>query len=163
MYVHCLYIDKWPNSKCDFNNWIVIFHHFLHRMNSHFEVLIHLPFWSDLRSVQKIWPLPGPKDIYKMSALRGNSFFGRMIEGLGRLLLNVPCWMREIPYHLNTQEMCNEIMRTMPNTFHRIPDHFKTQEMCIKGAEVDPWHLYDVPDHSKIQKMCERAVEDDPS
>ena len=90
------------------------------------------------------------------------SFFERMIEGLGHLLSNVPCWIKEIPNHLKTQEMCdeavhlnslslayvpdrlrtqemcNEIMRTMPDAFHRIPDRFKTQEMCIKAVEVDP-------------------------
>ena len=119
-----------------------------------------------------------------MSALRGNSFFERMIEGLGHLLSNVTCWIKEIPNylktqemcdetvrinplllayvpdHLRTQEMCIEIMHTMPDAFHRIPDHFKTQKMCIKAVEVDPWQLKDVPDHYKTQEMCDKSMRD---
>ena len=26
VYIHCLYIDKWSNSRYSFNNWIIIFH-----------------------------------------------------------------------------------------------------------------------------------------
>ena len=37
-----------------------------------------------------------------------------------------------VPDHLWTQEMCIEIMRTMPDAFHCIRDHFKTQEICDK-------------------------------
>ena len=107
-----------------------------------------------------------------------------MIEGLGHLLSNVPCWIKEIPNRLKTQEMCdeavrinqlslvhvpdhlitqercNEIMSTMPDAFHCIPDRFKTKKMCIKAVEVDPWHLYNVADHFKTQKMCDKALRD---
>ena len=56
------------------------------------------------------------------------------------------------------QEMCNEIMRTMPDAFHCIPDRFKTQEMCIKAVEVDPSFLKFVPDHFKTKEMCDKAM-----
>ena len=118
-----------------------------------------------------------------MIALRGNRFFARLIEGLGHLLSNVLCWIKEIPNYLKTQEMCDEAVRiiplslayvqdhfrtqemcndafTMPHVFHRITDRFKTQEMCIKAVEVDPWQLKGVPDHFKTQKMCDKSVRD---
>ena len=65
--------------------------------------------------------------------------------------------------HLWTQEMSNEIMRTIPNAFYRIPDLFKTQEMFIKAVEVDPSFLLVVPDHFKAQGICDKAVIDDSS
>ena len=97
---------------------------------------------------------------------------------------NVPCWIREIPNHLKTQEMCdealrinplslayfpghlitqemcNETMRAMPNAFHRIPDRFKSQEMCTKAVEVNLLQLKDVPGHFKTQEMCDKAARD---
>ena len=59
--------------------------------------------------------------------------------------------------------MCNEIMRTMLESFGRIPDRFKTQEMCIKAVEVDSSFLQIVPDHFKTQQICNNAVRDDSS
>ena len=32
-----------------------------------------------------------------------------------------------------------------------VPEHLKTQEMCNEAVEVDPWQLYDVPE------MCDKA------
>ena len=102
------------------------------------------------------------------------------------LYVAVPSWIRGIPDHLRTQEMCNEalhidsysllyvpdqyetqqmsneLMHTRPTFFHLVSVHFKTQEMCIKAVEVDPWQLYNVPDHFKSQKMCDAAVSKDP-
>ena len=65
-----------------------------------------------------------------------------------------------VPDHLITQEMCNEIMSTIPNAFHRTPDRFKTQEIYIKAVEVDPWQLYDVPNHFNTEGMYDKAVRD---
>ena len=59
--------------------------------------------------------------------------------------------------------MCNEITRTMPDTFHCIPDCHKTQEMCIKYVEIDPSFLVLVPDNFKTQEMCDKAVRKSPS
>ena len=71
--------------------------------------------------------------------------------------------LRFIPDHLKTQEMCNEVMRTMPDAFHLIPDHFKTQGMCIKATEVNLWQLYHVPECFKTQELCNDAVKKKPS
>ena len=57
-----------------------------------------------------------------------------------------------VPDHLIMQEMCNEIMRIMPNAFPHIPDRFKTQEMCIKAVEVDSSFLQLVPEHLRPKK-----------
>ena len=108
-------------------------------------------------SVHKILPLPGSKGINKMSVpaakLMKNSFYGKLIEDLGPLPSNVPCWMQEIcsgdvrnnpctlryvSDFLKLEEMCNEAMRNMPCMLLFAPGHLKTQKMCIKAAKVDP-------------------------
>ena len=58
--------------------------------------------------------------------------------------------------HLRMQEMCNEIMGTMPDAFHRIPDRFKTQEMCNKAIDLS--FLQHVPDYFKTQEICDDVV-----
>ena len=60
-----------------------------------------------------------------------------------------------VPDRCKTEEMCNKIIRTMPNAFHR-----KTQEMCINTVEVDPRQLKDVPGHFITQGMCDKAARD---
>ena len=102
-----------------------------------------------------------------------NSFYGKLIEDLGPLPSNVPCWMQEIcngdvrnnpctlryvPDFLKIEEMCNEAMRNMPCMLLFVPGHLETQEMCIKAAKVDPWLLGYVHDHFKTQEMCIKAV-----
>ena len=71
--------------------------------------------------------------------------------------------LRYVPDHLKTQEMCEEAERNNPAVFFLVPDHFKIEEMCKKALEVDPWQLSDIPDYLKKQKMCDKAVKDDPS
>ena len=99
----------------------------------------------------------------------------------------VPRWLREIPEHLKTsemcneavaqfpyaleyvpdqlktQEMCNEAMHENPTVLFLVPDHFKTEDMCNEALVVDPWSLKDIPGNLKIKEMCNKAVEDDPS
>ena len=58
-------------------------------------------------------------------------------------------WLSFVPAQYITQEMCNEVVHTMPKAFQWIPDHFKTQDMCKKAAEKDPSMLKYVPDHIK--------------
>ena len=83
-----------------------------------------------------------------------NYFFKNVIPHL---------FVENIPDHLfKTQEMCNEIMRTVPYAFHDIPDRFKTQEMCIEAVELDPSFLWLVLDHLKTQKICDAAARDYP-
>ena len=104
---------------------------------------------------------------------------------MGHLLSSVPCWIKEIPNHLKTQEMCDEAVCMEPDSLAYVPDHLKTQEtykeimrimpdemhftlsliaskqeMFIKAVEVDPWHLYGVPDHFKTQEICDKAARD---
>ena len=97
---------------------------------------------------------------------------------------SVPRWLREIPEHLKTPEMCTEVVAQFPYVlwyvpdyqkmcddavhnnpavFFLVPDHFKPEDMCIKAIEVDPWSLRDIPDNLKKQEMCDKAIKDDPS
>ena len=56
------------------------------------------------------------------------------------------CMALFVPDHFWTQEMCNEIMRTMPDAFHHIPDRFKTQKMYDQAVKEDSSSLQFVPD-----------------
>ena len=47
---------------------------------------------------------------------------------------NVPRWVRAIPKHLKTQEMCNEAVRIEPYSLEVVSGHFKTQEMCNEAV-----------------------------
>ena len=135
MYVHCLYFNKWPKLRYIFNNLIIFFHCFLHWMNWQLEV-----------SIQRIWPLPGPKDINKMSALAAN----------------VPGWLKEIPEHLRTPEVLNETVCNNPFALRHVPDCLKTQKVCDDVVGKCPRVLQDVPDHLKTEKMCNKVVWRDP-
>ena len=100
---------------------------------------------------------------------------------------SVPRWLKQIPEHFKTVEMCNETVAQFSYALEQVPGHlkmaemcteavcnnvtlfflvpnnFKTEEMCIKALEVDPWQLYDISDYLKTQKMCDKAAKDDPS
>ena len=56
------------------------------------------------------------------------------------------CMLLFVPDHFKTQEMYNEIMRTMPDAFHCIPDHFKSQAICDQAVKEDSSSLQFVPD-----------------
>ena len=47
---------------------------------------------------------------------------------------------------------------TVPNWIKEIPDHLKTQEMCNEAVCMEPWSLKFVPDQYKAQEMCERRA-----
>ena len=47
---------------------------------------------------------------------------------------NVPVWIREIPNHLKTQEMCIKAVEDVPYTLECVPGHLKTQEMCNEAV-----------------------------
>ena len=85
-----------------------------------------------------------------------------MIEGLGHLLSNVPCWIKEIPNHRKTQEMCDEAVRTNPLSLAYVPDHLRMQEMCNEIMCTMPNAFYRIPDCFKIQEIRIKAVEMDP-
>ena len=100
---------------------------------------------------------------------------------------SVPRWIREIPEHLETSEMCNEAVAQSSYAWRYVPDYFKTQEMCndavsnnpavlflvpncfktqdmcVKALEVEPWNLYNIPDNLKTQSMCDDAIKEEPS
>ena len=127
----------------------------------------------------------------KMSALRGNSSYEKMIEGLGSVPAGVQefikgifnhshsrgkcinaaekvSWvLRRVPYQYKTQEMCIKAVEEDPSSLIYVPDHFKIQDMCRKAVYINPFLLYAVslkffPDHLKTREMCERALEKDP-
>ena len=50
---------------------------------------------------------------------------------------NVPCWIREIPGHLKTQEMCDEAVGIERRSLAFVPDRFKTGEMCNEALGRD--------------------------
>ena len=60
-----------------------------------------------------------------------------------------------VPDHFWTQEMCNEIMRTMPDAFHHIPDRFKTQKIRDKALKEDSSSLQFVLDWFVTQEQID--------
>ena len=76
---------------------------------------------------------------------------------------NVPCWIRGIPGHLKTQEICNEAVRLRPYSLHYIPDQYKTQEMCNEAVSREPYILDYVPNHFKTQEMCNESICGNPA
>ena len=56
------------------------------------------------------------------------------------------------------QEMCNEVIHSMPNPFHLIPDHFKTQGMRTKAIEVKPCQLYYFQLYTSLQYVPDYFV-----
>ena len=77
-------------------------------------------------------------------------------------------WIIAFYHRVNTQETCNDAVRTEPLSLvyvpnrYLVPDRFKTQEMCIKAVEVSPFQLGDVPDHYMTLDICIKVVEEDP-
>ena len=53
------------------------------------------------------------------------------------------------------QEMCNEIVHTMPDAFHFIPNHFKTRKMCDQAVKYDSSSLQFVPDWFVTQEQID--------
>ena len=64
---------------------------------------------------------------------------------------NVPCWIREIPGYLKTQEMCDEAVCIESYSLEFVPGHLKAQRMYNKVVRREPYTLYYVPDHLKTQ------------
>ena len=40
------------------------------------------------------------------------------------------CWIYDVPDHVKTQEMCNEVVSTYPWLLEHVPDYLKTEEVC---------------------------------
>ena len=76
---------------------------------------------------------------------------------------NVPRWIREIPEHLKTQEMCDEAVRIEPRSLAYVHDRLKTENICNEAVQKDTYTLDDVPDHLKIQKIRDEAMRENPA
>ena len=74
----------------------------------------------------------------------------------------ISIWIREIPGHLKTQEMCNEAVHIEPCSFQFFPDHLKTQKMYNEIMPIDPAAFFCIFDGFKTQEMYEKAVEVTP-
>ena len=72
------------------------------------------------------------------------------------LFVNVPCWIREIPEHLKTQEVGDEAVNMEPYSLEYVLDRFKTEEMCKEAVCREPYTLRHVPDHFKMQESVTR-------
>ena len=57
------------------------------------------------------------------------------------LLEIVPIWIREIPDHLKTQEICNEAVDIEPLSLAYVPNRFKIQEMCLGAVRRESYTL----------------------
>ena len=58
-------------------------------------------------------------------------------------------WLLFVRDKYATEEMCNEVVHTMPKAFRWIPECFKTKDMCKKAVEIDPSMLKYVSDPFK--------------
>ena len=92
-----------------------------------------------------------------MSELRGNSFYGRMIEGLDYLPASAQRWIKGI------QETLKKFVHINPLLFTYVPDDLKTAEMCNGAVDDWPWLLEYVSDQYKTKEMCDKVVERYPS
>ena len=64
----------------------------------------------------------------------------------------VPRWIREIPRHFKTQDMCEEAVWIEPRSLAFVPDRLKTQDLCIKAVRRNPYILDYVADYLKTHK-----------
>ena len=71
---------------------------------------------------------------------------------------NFPVWIRKIPDHLITQEICNEAVRIEPHLFEVVLHRFKTHEMCNDAMLREAFTLYCVSEDLKNQEICNEAV-----
>ena len=57
------------------------------------------------------------------------------------LCTDVLHWMKEIPGHLKTKEMCLEAVCMDPYSLTFVPDHFKTEKICLVAVHKNPYTL----------------------
>ena len=95
-------------------------------------------------------------------ALKESSFYGKMIEDLGLMPLNVPEWIKEVQEHFKTEEMCNEPVFKELRSLAFVPDKLKTKEMCNGTVRREPYTLECAPDHLKTPETCNEALRREP-
>ena len=76
---------------------------------------------------------------------------------------NVPCWIREMIGHLETQEMCDKAVHIKSRTLAWLSDQYKAQAMCKKAVCQYPYSLAHVPDHFMAQEICNEAICENPA
>ena len=79
------------------------------------------------------------------------------------LFANVPEWIKEIPGHLKTQEICDETVLMEPYSLEFVPGRLKTQEMCNEAMCREPNTLKFVPGHLKTEEMCNEVMRNNPA
>ena len=62
-------------------------------------------------------------------------------------------WIYDVPDHIKTQEICNEVVSTYPCLLEHVSDHLKTQEMCNKAFWEDTISLQYIPDWFVTQQQ----------
>ena len=60
---------------------------------------------------------------------------------------NIPRWIREIPGHPKTQEMCDEAVGIEPRSLAFVLDRFKTEDMCNEAVGRNAYILGNIPNH----------------
>ena len=101
---------------------------------------------------------------------KGNSFSVHIKVLVGGLRVSInmslytssPNWIRRIPDHLKTREVCDETVRIKSYSLNFIPTHLKTREICNEVMHIIPVTFLVISDYFKTQEMCIRALEEDP-
>ena len=70
-----------------------------------------------------------------------------------------PHWIREIPDHFKTQEICHETVAQFSDALRYVPDHIKTYEMWNQAVLNSPAVFFLVPDCFETQELCIRGVD----
>ena len=71
--------------------------------------------------------------------------------------MGVPCWIKVVPNHLKTREMCYKAVGHNPYMLRHILDQYKTQGMCIEAVHRKPYALGYVPDHLRSSEKVPRV------
>lgn len=62
------------------------------------------------------------------------------------LYASVSCWIPEISDYLETQEMCDEVVRIEPYSLKFVRDSLNIKEMCTKAVGTKKCRLQQAPD-----------------
>ena len=127
-----------PQIHSIYSSWFK--HHWIHgaRATRHLTH-IKISYWG-VKKFLRIWCL-------------------RAIDKKMSFCEDIPRWIKQVPKHLKTQEMCNEEVGIEPCSLVQVLDHFKTGEMCNDAVEKDPYRLGDVPVRYRMARVFEKIIE----
>ena len=74
------------------------------------------------------------------------------------LYASVPNWIKEIPDHPKTMEMCVQAIEEDSWSLRFTPDCLKTQDICFKAVFKETSLLEKILDHLQTQETCAEAV-----